>query len=151
MGPSTVCVTSLAGPGDDSAHSRQRGPGVECATRDRLRVGERTQQSNHRGVFCFYAENRNPRGQDSQASPARGTSSIPGLGTDPKAHMVCCMAKKKQTKQYWKVVTQKREWNFFGWYLGCFEKWKMEPNGIEVRLGFSQDHFTPDQADSLVL
>lgn len=31
------------------------------------------------------------------------------------------------------------------------EKWKMEPNGIEVRLGFSQDHFTPDQAASLVL
>lgn len=96
VGPSTVCVTSLAGPGDDSAHSRQRGPGVECATRDRLRVGERTQQSNHRGVFCFYAENRNSRGQDSQASPARGTSSIPGLGTDPKAHMVCCMAKKSK-------------------------------------------------------
>ena len=81
VGPSTVCVTSLAGPGDDSAHSRQRGPGVECATRDRLRVGERTQQSNHRGVFCFYAENRNPRGPDSQASPARGAGSIPRWGT----------------------------------------------------------------------
>lgn len=40
--------------------------------------------------------------------------------------MVCCMAKKKNKPNNTGKWSLKREWNFFGWYLGCFEKWKME-------------------------
>ena len=132
--PPSLCIASSAGPGDESAHSRQRGPGVECDPRDRAQSRGEEQQSDHRGeCFAFTLKNRQSPGGPILRTPSfhcKGHRFHP-RSWDSTHGVLHGQKKTNQTKSrvyfgLWKVVTQKRQWNFFGWYLDCFEKWKVE-------------------------
>lgn len=125
MGPSTVCLTSSAGPGDESAHSRQAL--VWSVTHvTGLRVGERTQQSNHRGGCSAFTLKIGIPVVRTSSFHCKGHEFDPWSGDRSQSPHGVLHGQKKTKPNNTGKWSLKREWNFFGWYLGCFEKWKME-------------------------
>ena len=159
--PPSLCIASSAGPGDESAHSRQRGPGVECDPRDRAQSRGEEQQSDHRGeCFAFTLKNRQSPGGPILRTPSFHCK---GHRFHPRSwdstHGVL-HGQKKQTKQNLESILVFGKWSLKRdsgisldgiWTVLKSGRWRQETNGIGVRLGFSPGHFTPDQAASLIL
>ena len=152
MGPSTVCLTSSAGPGDESAHSRQAL--VWSVTHvTGLRVGERTQQSNHRGRCSAFTLKIGIPVVRTSSFHCKGHEFDPWSGDRSQSPHGVLHGQKKTNQTILESGHSKESGISLDgiWAVLKSGRWRQEPNGIEARRGFSPDYFTPDQAASLVL